>query len=119
MAKRENAVKSKERFCLSDRPTSPGGMCRLLVVKSTTPVLLAHILTAPAHSIINQASDSRLRLDARSINADGFGVGWYPTAEEHDDENKPCIFRMSVFHEHHPFPHSSLETTQDHPCLVE
>lgn len=73
-------------------------MCRLLVVKSTTPVLLAHILTAPAHSIINQASDSRLRLDARSINADGFGVGWYPTAEEHDagGENKPCIFRMSV-----------------------
>ena len=31
---------------------------------------------APAHSIIRQASDSRLRLDAMSLNADGFGVGW-------------------------------------------
>lgn len=69
-------------------------MCRFLVVKSTKPILLAQILTAPAHSIINQASDSRLRLDARSINADGFGVGWYPTEEEQDEENKPCIFRM-------------------------
>ncbi|GAA5895512.1 class II glutamine amidotransferase [Sporobolomyces salmoneus] len=66
-------------------------MCRLLVVKAEEPIKLANLLTKPAHSIINQASDSRLRLDAGSINADGFGVGWY----DHQDESTqgPCIFR--------------------------
>ena len=45
------------------------------------PILtLAHIptqlLTRPCHSIINQAFDSRLRLDRRRpMNGDGFGVG--------------------------------------------
>lgn len=38
--------------------------CRLLVVKAEQPIQLAQLLTKPAHSIINQASDSRLRLDA-------------------------------------------------------
>ncbi|SCV70220.1 BQ2448_1614 [Microbotryum intermedium] len=68
-------------------------MCRLLVVKSEQPIQLSQLLTAPAHSIINQASDSRLRLDAGSINADGFGVAWYG---QHDDASTPlgpCIFR--------------------------
>jgi hypothetical protein len=37
---------------------------RLLVVKAEEPIKLANLLTKPAHSIINQASDSRLRLDA-------------------------------------------------------
>lgn len=43
--------------------------------------ILAHeiylkLLTRPRHSIINQAFDSRLRLDLRRpINGDGFGVG--------------------------------------------
>jgi hypothetical protein len=39
-------------------------MCRLLVVKSNDPIQLSQLITAPAHSIINQASDSRLRLDS-------------------------------------------------------
>ncbi|KNE87626.1 hypothetical protein PSTG_18987, partial [Puccinia striiformis f. sp. tritici PST-78] len=39
------------------------------------PIVLAHLITKPSHSIINQAFDSRLRLDARPVNADGFGVG--------------------------------------------
>ncbi|GAA5858769.1 hypothetical protein JCM1840_006549 [Sporobolomyces johnsonii] len=67
-------------------------MCRLLVVKADEPIQLAQLLTKPAHSIINQASDSRLRLDAGSINADGFGVGWYPTEKEQTTPG-PCIFR--------------------------
>ncbi|KAF9519450.1 hypothetical protein BS47DRAFT_1337313 [Hydnum rufescens UP504] len=51
-------------------------MCRVVAVKSTTPIQLAHLLTRPRHSIINQAFDSRLRLDLRRpINGDGFGVG--------------------------------------------
>ncbi|GAA5993658.1 hypothetical protein JCM10908_000663 [Rhodotorula pacifica] len=69
-------------------------MCRLLVVKAEQPIQLAQLLTKPAHSIINQASDSRLRLDAGSINADGFGVGWYPTDRDGDAESPgPCVFR--------------------------
>ncbi|GAA6028661.1 hypothetical protein JCM8097_007335 [Rhodosporidiobolus ruineniae] len=67
-------------------------MCRLLVVKAEEPIQLANLLTKPAHSIINQASDSRLRLDAGSINADGFGVAWYPREMEQTSPG-PCIFR--------------------------
>ncbi|CAG8451179.1 5811_t:CDS:2 [Acaulospora colombiana] len=33
------------------------------------------LLTRPAHSIIKQSYDSRLRLDTGQINGDGFGVG--------------------------------------------
>ncbi len=53
-------------------------MCRLLVFKGTEPIQISQLVTKPAHSIINQAFDARLRLDAtRSVNGDGFGVGWY------------------------------------------
>jgi len=56
-------------------------------------VLLSHLLTRPAHSIINQAFDSRLRLDRRRpINGDGFGVGWYDTQYDPELGNQPCIF---------------------------
>ncbi|KAG8815244.1 hypothetical protein FRC18_001598 [Serendipita sp. 400] len=66
-------------------------MCRLVIYKSTEPCKLADLLTRPAHSIINQAFDSRLRLDLRRpINGDGFGVGWYDTSEQ--DDSEPCIF---------------------------
>ncbi|KDE05682.1 hypothetical protein MVLG_03916 [Microbotryum lychnidis-dioicae p1A1 Lamole] len=68
-------------------------MCRLLVVKSEQPIQLSQLLTAPAHSIINQASDSRLRLDAGSINADGFGVAWYGPHDDPSTPLGPCIFR--------------------------
>ncbi|OZJ04762.1 hypothetical protein BZG36_01838 [Bifiguratus adelaidae] len=67
-------------------------MCRLLLYKGKSPIQLAHLLTKPAHSIINQSFDSRLRIDhRRPINGDGFGVGWY----EHDSDKSdvtPCIF---------------------------
>ncbi|CAO1623591.1 unnamed protein product [Sympodiomycopsis kandeliae] len=53
-------------------------MCRLLVFKGVEPIQLSNLVTKPAHSIINQAFDARLRLDAtRSVNGDGFGLGWY------------------------------------------
>ncbi|KAI5478960.1 glutamine amidotransferase [Pseudohyphozyma bogoriensis] len=67
-------------------------MCRLLVVKSEEPIQLALLLTAPAHSIINQASDSRLRLDSGAVNADGFGVGWYPS-QLLDPDPTPGVFK--------------------------
>jgi len=62
-------------------------MCRLLIFKGE-PIVLAHLITKPSHSIINQAFDSRLRLDARPVNADGFGVGWYDPGD-----TTPCVFQ--------------------------
>ncbi|KAI7954186.1 hypothetical protein MJO28_006733 [Puccinia striiformis f. sp. tritici] len=64
-------------------------MCRLLIFKGE-PIVLAHLITKPSHSIINQAFDSRLRLDARPVNADGFGVGWYDPGVEN---STPCVFQ--------------------------
>jgi glutamine amidotransferase len=44
-------------------------MCRFLLFKGESPVLLADLLTRPVHSIINQAFSARLRLDEnRPIN---------------------------------------------------
>ncbi|EFP93124.2 hypothetical protein PGT21_016143 [Puccinia graminis f. sp. tritici] len=64
-------------------------MCRLLIFKGE-PIGLSHLITKPSHSIINQAFDCRLRLDARPVNADGFGVGWYDTELE---DSVPCVFQ--------------------------
>ncbi|GAB5590078.1 glutamine amidotransferase subunit [Umbelopsis nana] len=68
-------------------------MCRLLLYKGKQPIQLAHLLTKPAHSIINQSFDSRLRIDRRRpINGDGFGVGWYEQDADSETANTPCIF---------------------------
>ncbi|KAE8224672.1 hypothetical protein CF319_g2481 [Tilletia indica] len=68
-------------------------MCRLLVFKSADAYQLSHIITKPAHSIINQAFDARLRLDAtRAVNGDGFGVGWYDAEPDPELGSAPCIF---------------------------
>ncbi|CAN6675040.1 probable glutamine amidotransferase Dug3p [Trichomonascus vanleenenianus] len=65
-------------------------MCRFLIFKGRDPILLSHLLTRPAHSIINQSFDSRLRLDMRRpINGDGFGVGYYSLDPEVEG---PCVF---------------------------
>ncbi|KDQ63556.1 hypothetical protein JAAARDRAFT_29577 [Jaapia argillacea MUCL 33604] len=68
-------------------------MCRFVIYKGTAPVQLSHLLTRPCHSIINQAFDSRLRLDRRRpINGDGFGVGWYDSVYDAELGSQPCIF---------------------------
>ncbi|TDL28637.1 N-terminal nucleophile aminohydrolase [Rickenella mellea] len=68
-------------------------MCRFVIYKGTSPVQLSHLLTRPCHSIINQAFDSRLRLDRRRpINGDGFGVGWYDCVFDEELGCQPCIF---------------------------
>jgi len=68
-------------------------MCRMLLYKGNQPIQLAHLLTKPAHSIINQSFDSRLRLDTRRpINGDGFGVGWYESQPDPELGVAPCIF---------------------------
>ncbi|KAJ7932443.1 N-terminal nucleophile aminohydrolase [Mycena leptocephala] len=68
-------------------------MCRFVIYKGTSPVQLSHLLTRPCHSIINQAFDSRLRLDRRRpMNGDGFGVGWYDSVYDEELGTQPCIF---------------------------
>jgi len=68
-------------------------MCRFVIYKGTSPVQLSHLLTRPCHSIINQAFDSRLRVDRRRpINGDGFGVGWYDSVFDEELGSQPCIF---------------------------
>jgi len=58
-------------------------MCRLLLYTGKRPILLADLLTRPAHSIINQSFSPKLRIDAhRPLNGDGFGVGWYDRENE-------------------------------------
>lgn len=68
-------------------------MCRFLIFKGKEPIRLSHLLTKPAHSIINQSFDSRLRLDTRRpMNGDGFGVAYYPLDKELDIDG-PCMFK--------------------------
>lgn len=63
-------------------------MCRFMIYKGRESMVLSDLLTKPAHSIINQSFDSRLRLDMRNpINGDGFGVGYYSSS------NQPCVFK--------------------------
>ncbi|KAJ2547450.1 glutamine amidotransferase subunit [Coemansia sp. RSA 1933] len=68
-------------------------MCRFLLYKSNSPILLADLLTRPAHSIIMQSFNCKLRIDTRRpMNGDGFGIGWY-------DENPGtpgCIFTSTL-----------------------
>lgn len=64
-----------------------------MIYKSTASIRLEHLLTRPAHSIINQSFDSRLRIDTRRpINGDGFGVGYYPDDMDQDEEQGPCVY---------------------------
>ncbi|KAJ2886386.1 glutamine amidotransferase subunit [Coemansia aciculifera] len=68
-------------------------MCRFLLYKSNSPILLADLLTRPAHSIIMQSFNCKLRIDLRRpMNGDGFGIGWY------DDEPQTpgCIFTSTL-----------------------
>lgn len=59
-----------------------------MIYKGKESMTLSDLLTRPAHSIINQSFDSRLRLDMRNpINGDGFGVGYYR------ENNEPCVFK--------------------------
>ncbi|KAF7846182.1 hypothetical protein BT93_L4925 [Corymbia citriodora subsp. variegata] len=69
-------------------------MCRFLVYKGAKPIVLSKLVTEPAHSILTQSYDSRLRLDRRRpVNGDGFGLGWYTDVELGYD---PCIFTSTI-----------------------
>ncbi|RPA79181.1 YNL191Wp-like protein [Ascobolus immersus RN42] len=69
-------------------------MCRWVIFKGREEILLADLLLRPAHSILTQSYDCRLRLDyRRPHNGDGFGIGYY-TSQELGDE--PCLYRSIV-----------------------
>ncbi|KAJ1948930.1 glutamine amidotransferase subunit [Linderina pennispora] len=67
-------------------------MCRFLLYKSNSPILLADLLTRPAHSIIMQSFNCKLRIDRRRpMNGDGFGIGWYD-----EPRTNGCIFTSTL-----------------------
>ena len=53
-------------------------MCRWLAY-SGSPILLDELLFKPAHSLIDQSLHSKL--GATTTNGDGFGIGWYDSAD--------------------------------------
>ncbi|KAF2453132.1 nucleophile aminohydrolase [Lineolata rhizophorae] len=69
-------------------------MCRFLVYKGKDDILLSKLILDPAHSILTQSYDSRLRLDRRRPhNGDGFGVGYYTHPSLGPE---PCIFTSTI-----------------------
>jgi len=69
-------------------------MCRFLVYKGRSEILLSSLILSPAHSILTQSYDSRLRLDRRRPhNGDGFGVGYYTSPLLGPE---PCIFTSTI-----------------------
>ncbi|KAL2885931.1 putative glutamine amidotransferase DUG3 [Ceratocystis lukuohia] len=70
-------------------------MCRFLVYKGSDDILLSKLILDPAHSILRQSYDSRLRLDTRrgQNNADGFGIGFYTDPKL---GNAPCLFTSTI-----------------------
>ncbi|KAL5611572.1 hypothetical protein BROUX41_000843 [Berkeleyomyces rouxiae] len=70
-------------------------MCRFLVYKGSDDILLSKLILDPAHSILRQSYDSRLRLDTRrgQNNADGFGIGFYTDPKL---GSAPCLFTSTI-----------------------
>lgn len=74
-------------------------MCRHLAYVGP-PVSLDRLLVRPAHGLYEQSWQPR-RQRHGTVNADGFGVGWYPqdTAEEDGGEGgpgRPARYRRAV-----------------------
>ncbi|KAF1815228.1 N-terminal nucleophile aminohydrolase [Eremomyces bilateralis CBS 781.70] len=69
-------------------------MCRFLVYTGRDEILLSKLILDPAHSILTQSFDCRLRLDhRRPHNGDGFGVGYYTQPAL---GSEPCIFTSTI-----------------------
>ncbi|MDD7937506.1 ergothioneine biosynthesis protein EgtC [Actinomycetospora lutea] len=62
-------------------------MCRHLAHVGPTPVTLASLLVEPAHSLLVQSSAPADMRGGGTVNADGFGVGWFTAAGE------PLLYR--------------------------
>jgi dimethylhistidine N-methyltransferase/ergothioneine biosynthesis protein EgtC len=64
-------------------------MCRHLAYLGE-PATLAEVLIEPEHSLYQQSWAPRLQRHG-TVNADGFGVGWYPASED-----EPARYRRAV-----------------------
>ena len=68
-------------------------MCRHLAYLGPS-VRLASLLTGPAHSLYEQSWAPRLQRHG-TVNADGFGLGWYPDPWPEDTVH-PARYRRAV-----------------------
>ncbi|KZZ98352.1 glucosamine 6-phosphate synthetase [Moelleriella libera RCEF 2490] len=76
-------------------PHSPSPIPAIAVYKGSDEILLSKLILDPAHSILKQSFDSRLRLDTRrgQNNADGFGIGFYTDPKL---GSAPCLFTSTI-----------------------
>lgn len=92
-------------------------MCRWIVYKGSSPILLSNLILEPNHSILTQSYDSRLRLDTRRPhNGDGFGIGYY-TADSHAVTADSKQDSISVGTNHHNENDSSNSELGPEPCI--
>ena len=65
-------------------------MCRWIAYTGRS-IFIEQVVTLPTHSLVKQSIDARMRFSEEgtllSINADGFGVGWY------SDRTEPGLFK--------------------------
>lgn len=66
------------------------------VYKGSDEILLSKLILDPAHSILTQSFDARLRLDHGRNNADGFGIAYYNSPEKRPQAATPCIFTSTT-----------------------
>jgi len=62
------------------------------------PVRLADLLLAPPHSLLRQSWAPRDMRGGGTVNADGYGIGWYPTSptrSEQADTAEPVRLRQA------------------------
>ncbi|MGP4109936.1 class II glutamine amidotransferase [Streptomyces sp. 4N509B] len=73
-------------------------MCRHLAYLGPSRSL-ARLLLKPAHGLLSQAWAPRLMeplAGGRAVNADGFGIGWYPPVPDTDAAGRPARYRRAV-----------------------
>ncbi|MDD7964668.1 ergothioneine biosynthesis protein EgtC [Actinomycetospora lemnae] len=72
-------------------------MCRHLAHVGPTPVTLASLLTEPSHALLVQSYAPADMRGGGTVNADGFGVGWYvsdlPSHGSKDRSRGPALYR--------------------------
>jgi predicted glutamine amidotransferase len=67
-------------------------MCRWLAY-SGNPIHPSEFVLHPKHSLVAQSLDSTM--GATTVNGDGFGVGWYPSAFPGEEPPPPAVYRST------------------------
>ncbi|GAA4859011.1 ergothioneine biosynthesis protein EgtC [Actinomycetospora straminea] len=71
-------------------------MCRHLAHVGPTPVTLASLLTEPPHALLVQSYAPTDMRGGGTVNADGFGVGWYVRdllSDSSEDHARTALYR--------------------------